>query len=174
MIIYKTINLLNRKVYVGKDTYNNQNYLGSGILIVRAIKKYGKLNFKKEIIDIVESQQELNEKEMYWIKLLNCRAPNGYNLTDGGEGISGYIFDAVAKKKISEAMKGKPSWNSGKKGIYSERHKKNIAKAIKGKKRPDLCGENSPTKRPEVRKKMSEARKGKTFWSKGKESKKCQ
>lgn len=85
MIIYKTINLLNGKVYVGKDEKNNPNYYGSGKILKRSIVKYGLENFKKEILDECDNRNELNLKEKYWIKFLNTKN-NGYNLTDGGTG----------------------------------------------------------------------------------------
>jgi len=87
MIIYKTTNLINGKGYVGYDTRNNPKYLGSGIYLNAAIKKYGIENFKKEIIeDNIFDINFLAEREMFWIKKLNTRAPNGYNLSDGGLG----------------------------------------------------------------------------------------
>lgn len=48
MIIYKTTNKINGKIYVGLDTKNNPKYLGSGKIIKFAIKKYGKENFEKK------------------------------------------------------------------------------------------------------------------------------
>ena len=50
MIVYKTTNLINGKVYIGKDRKNNPSYLGSGILLQKAIRKYGSDNFKKETL----------------------------------------------------------------------------------------------------------------------------
>lgn len=50
IVIYKTTNLINNKIYVGKDSHNDSNYFGSGTILVKAIKKYGKENFKKEIL----------------------------------------------------------------------------------------------------------------------------
>jgi len=51
MEIYKTTNKINGKIYIGKDTTSNPQYLGSGKLIKRAILKYGVENFTKEILD---------------------------------------------------------------------------------------------------------------------------
>ena len=39
MIIYKTTNIINGKYYIGKDINNSSHYLGSGILLKKAIKK---------------------------------------------------------------------------------------------------------------------------------------
>ena len=88
MQIYKTTNLINGKIYIGKQIKKNKSYLGSGKLIKRAILKYGKSNFSKEIIDPLSlSIQELNKKEVYWIKFYNSTDLSiGYNISDGGDG----------------------------------------------------------------------------------------
>jgi hypothetical protein len=65
MIIYKTTNLINGKIYIGKDSKNNSKYLGSGLLLKRAILKYGKENFKKEILEECSSIEELNQREIF-------------------------------------------------------------------------------------------------------------
>ena len=70
-IIYKTINLINNKIYIGQDSKNRNYYLGSGKLIKRAIKKYGIENFKKEVIEEC-SKENANERETYWIKELKA------------------------------------------------------------------------------------------------------
>jgi group I intron endonuclease len=86
MVIYKTINLVNGKIYIGKDSKNNKYYLGGGKLIKLAIKKYGRKNFKKEILEFCNSIDELNKKEKYWVDLLNSRDKKiGYNILVGGE-----------------------------------------------------------------------------------------
>lgn len=50
MIIYKTTSLINGKSYVGQDSKNRSEYLGSGLLLNKVIKKYGRENFEKETI----------------------------------------------------------------------------------------------------------------------------
>lgn len=85
MIIYKTTNNLNSKIYVGQSTKNDPNYYGSGKLISYVIKKYGIENFTREILCECSSLEELNEKEIFWIKELNAMDKNiGYNLHPGG------------------------------------------------------------------------------------------
>jgi group I intron endonuclease len=86
MVVYKVTNLINNKIYIGQDTNNNPNYYGSGLIIKKALKKYGKENFKKEILEECFDQKELDEKEVYWIKILNSLVPFGYNLQEGGKG----------------------------------------------------------------------------------------
>jgi group I intron endonuclease len=103
MIIYKTINLINGKIYIGQDTKNNPNYLGSGKIIKEAIKKYGKKNFTKEIIEICDSQEELNYREIYWIDKLGSRNNEiGYNILSGGLGSTGFKQSEESIEKIKE------------------------------------------------------------------------
>jgi group I intron endonuclease len=86
MIIYKTTNLINGKIYIGKDSKNNKKYIGGGKLLKLAIKKYGRKNFLKETIEVCETIDELNQKEVYWIEKLNSRVSDiGYNILVGGE-----------------------------------------------------------------------------------------
>jgi hypothetical protein len=87
MIIYKTTNLINDKIYIGQSVDDNPSYLGSGTLLLIDIKAQGKENFKKEIIDTASTIEELNEKEKYWIEYYNSVNPKiGYNLSKGGTG----------------------------------------------------------------------------------------
>jgi group I intron endonuclease len=136
MQIYKITNNINGKIYIGKDTKNNKNYFGSGIVIKQAIKKYGKKNFTKEILEECDNYNELNEKEIKWISIFNSTDKNiGYNRSYGGDGFSGITEDTIkkiiekntgkkrteeTKKKISDSNKDKPK---------SEEHKKSLSKA---------------------------------------------
>lgn len=86
MQIYKITNIINEKSYIGKDKFNSENYFGSGKLIRLAIKKYGIKNFRKDIIQECSSMNDMDEKEIFWIKELNTISPNGYNIAKGGNG----------------------------------------------------------------------------------------
>jgi group I intron endonuclease len=103
MIIYKTTNLLNGKIYIGQDTNNDPKYMGSGKIIRNAIKKYGKRNFSKEILEECETIEYLNEREIYWISLFNSTDNKiGYNILSGGLGSRGFKQSPEVIEKIKE------------------------------------------------------------------------
>jgi len=104
MIIYKTVNVLNGKFYVGKDERNKPDYYGSGINLNRAIKKYGKENFIKEVLEYCSTKEELIEKEKYWIKETKAQEL-GYNIADGGWG--GNTYDEETRQRISKQFRGR-------------------------------------------------------------------
>ena len=96
MIIYITTNMINGKIYVVQDTNDNDNYYGSGWILKAAIAKYGKENFKKEIIEYCKSKEELNEREIYWIEKLSPQ----YNIAKGGQGRN----DVTGKRQQRDFM----------------------------------------------------------------------
>ena len=125
-------------------------------LLFNAMKKYGKNNFTKTIIGYFNSAKDLNLAEKYWIKFfktnLNSKEYNGkeygYNLTNGGDGMEGYIPSEETRNKLRKANKGEKHPMFGKK--RSEETRQKLSEANKGKKRSE-----------ETRKKQSEAKKGK-------------
>lgn len=86
--IYKVTNLINEKVYIGKHKTTNldDNYLGSGTLILRAIRKYGEENFRKEILYIFDNEKDMNDCEKSLVDNNFINSDNTYNLTCGGHG----------------------------------------------------------------------------------------
>lgn len=111
--IYKTTNIVNNKIYIGKANKDDPLYLGSGLKIKSAIKKYSKSNFHKEIIEECESSV-IGLREKYWIEFYNSTDDNiGYNISSGGEGGNHYWSTLTAEEriahnlKISESKKGK-------------------------------------------------------------------
>lgn len=136
MYIYKIINLVNGKIYVGQHSSNtNRYYMGSGSELKKAKKEYGTHNFKMEILEEYRghSRKELSELEIKWIKKLDATNPEiGYNRLKAGNG--GYIsrewYDnrigrkhtEEEKRKISEANKSKITKEESKLK-NSEKHK---------------------------------------------------
>ena len=94
--IYKITNKANGKIYVGQSIdieerwkqhrwkAFNCNEVGYHSAIHAAMRKYGLDNFAYEVLEQCAAE-ELDEKERYWINLLNCVVPNGYNILSGGQ-----------------------------------------------------------------------------------------
>lgn len=87
MYIYKITNKVNGRWYIGKTNGQDPNYMGSGKLLKQAYAKYGKDNFEKIILENCSTEQELNQREQYWISESNALSdPLSYNLAEGGSG----------------------------------------------------------------------------------------
>ena len=135
--VYEITNLVNGKKYIGKRSCHcpieEDKYMGSGTLLIRAIKKYGVNNFKKEILQVCEtSEMAYTYEELYTVQVNAWDNKNYYNLKRGGRGGTyGIKMSEDTKLKISIANKGRQSPNKGKK--LSESTKLKIANAHRGK-----------------------------------------
>ncbi|MFA5031347.1 MAG: hypothetical protein WC495_07230 [Patescibacteria group bacterium] len=149
MIIYEIKNKINNKPYVGqyskcdtKEEFQQTNYWGSGIYIKRAIKKYGVENFERSVlVENISDINKINYLEVLWIKEKNSKHPNGYNLTNGGEGINGYSFSDKSKKVMSEKKQGKhlspnTEFKKGKQHRYYGKNRPEMSIRMKGEKNP--------------------------------------
>ena len=92
--VYLIRNVINNKCYVGlsikdaKKTRIRQHLSGKGSkLIKEAIGKHGIDNFLTEVLHDGIPTELLSTIEKHTIKRFNAKAPNGYNLTSGGEGV---------------------------------------------------------------------------------------
>lgn len=107
--LYKTTNLINGKIYYGKRTTKNINdgYLGSGFLLQKAILKYGKENFKREILCFTETKELNSELEGLLIDDDFLKTKNHYNMIKGGTGGDAKNFSSKngAKKNAQIAAK---------------------------------------------------------------------
>lgn len=137
-IIYKATNWQTGKSYIGLTTQklekrivnhysharcNRQSYFLS------SIRKYGEDAFDWEIIDYCDNENNLKEAERFHIMRWNTKAPNGYNLTDGGDGLLNP--SKCVRQKRSKLFSGKNNPMYGKK--HSRETKRKIAKKIIGK-----------------------------------------
>jgi hypothetical protein len=91
--LYKITNNINNKIYVGihKTVSLNDGYFGSGLNINRAIKKYGKENFIKEILEFFNNEQEMFAREKDIVNSNFINDPTTYNIVEGGHGSFSYI-----------------------------------------------------------------------------------
>lgn len=135
----------NNKMYIGKtirdlETRKSQHKSDmkrdkNNKAFYNAIKKYGWDELTWSIIDTAEIEEELSEKEKYWIKYYNTyihfKNSMGYNSTLGGEGTSGYKYSEELKQQMSEKMSGEnnPFYNRN----HTEESKQKQSQAKIGK-----------------------------------------
>jgi len=158
MIIYKVTNKINGKFYIGQTMRNLKKRIADhirknndGSYFHNALKKYGIDNFEWSIIEECDSKEELDEMEFHYIKQYDTYN-NGYNLTLGGE--YNPMSYKIYRKKISESLKGH---------IVTHETREKIIMSLLGRKNPKhskFMKENNPSKRPEVREKLSKMRSG--------------
>lgn len=181
MIIYKIKNKINGKIYIGQTLFTLEKRIKEHSrnssccpAIKNAIKKYGIDNFEIKVLINCNTQEELDSRENFCIRIFNSLAPNGYNLKFEGKGKGRYSEEV--KKKISESVlknhhTKKEGWISKKKKRFetvkgSPEFRKKLSKAHTGKKMSDearLKMSESAKKRKasiETREKMSKAMTG--------------
>lgn len=124
--VYITTNNINNKKYIGKHKSKvfDDSYLGSGILLRKAIEKYGKENFSIKILSVCNNLEELNMKEKEFIKkydAVNSKA--FYNIASGGDG--GYLFYGYSKEKRKEIhIRGGMNRRGERNGMFLRRGEK--------------------------------------------------
>lgn len=130
--IYLTTNLITNEKYIGKHHgYLDDNYLGSGTILLRAIKKYGKENFKREILYVSQDEIENNIKEKEFIKAFNATNDiTFYNIAEGGDG--GDIFHTLPLEQQEKIRKGVSKRTTGiLNPMYGKHHSQETINKIK-------------------------------------------
>jgi len=119
-IVYKTTNLINEKIYIGVHSTKDldDGYFGSGKVLTRAICKYGIENFKREVLELFESNEEAYEKEAKLVDDDFINRKDTYNIATGGKG--GFSTEV---KKLGGIASAKKFWSTP--GMH-ERHSKII------------------------------------------------
>ena len=116
-----------------------------------AIQEYGLENFTVEVLETCPVDK-LNEREKFWIRELNTRTPNGYNLTDGGNRDSSASEETRARISANHA-----DFSGEKNGFYGKHHSEEAKRKMSLAKK----GKSHKPHSPETRKKISESNKGK-------------
>lgn len=155
--VYAYENKINGKVYIGQtddlqERDNGHTKWGDKQMhIDRSIKKYGRDNFYFWTVEIVETKEQANQAEIYWIAEMRIQLGETqvYNKSNGGEAfmrgrkhteewkqlmsqkMTGRKFTEEAKANMSAAAMGKPGTNTGK--IFDDEWRINISKANAGK-----------------------------------------
>ena len=192
--VYLATNRVNGRQYVGKTRYGLKKRIaghrdmarnGLGWLLHRAIRKYGPDAFDWDEVHSNVPEDDLNQLEIDCIKWFGSKAPDGYNLTDGGDG-GAVVFSDESKvkmkayhnrpdvkeyirkvhlgrkrpaetgRKISEACKGRKAWNTGLRYTGNERSEECKARMKKAQNRPEVKSKISASMRG--RPKSSETR----------------
>jgi group I intron endonuclease len=157
MQVYLVTNKVNGKKYVGQTSRRlidrwrgHQTPLRKqrNSCLYNAIQKYGAENFEVKTLVVVGSKQEMDYYECKLIKAFDTKVPKGYNITDGGEGPSGYKHSEEARKAISRKAMGnkrplgikrseetRRRMSEGMRGrIFSDEHRRNIGLSSLGRK----------------------------------------
>lgn len=110
-----TVCLVNNKKYIGKyENKESDNYLGSGKLLKFAIKKHGKENFERLVLERFSNKKDCREGEKKWIKLFDAvNSKEFYNIGEGGEGGNTYAGIVGEDRilliaKLKTRRRGKP------------------------------------------------------------------
>ena len=143
-------------IYLLIDGTNDREYVGQTILTVEerfkghmrgnqyidaVIRKRGADLFATAVLKVCYNKAELDFWEKHFIKSRDTKAPNGYNLTDGGEGVVGWTDEM--RKRVSAALTGRPK---------SAEHCAKLSAARKGKPlSPEHCAKLSLVRRGKKR-----------------------
>lgn len=125
--IYRTTNLLSGRYYIGMHSTDdlNDGYLGSGTYLKRSLNKHGKENHSIEILEFLNSRQELATREREVVSLQEIAKKECMNLKVGGEG--GFTEEAQKKGRISYGINYREKYRTDPQ--FREEHRK---KAITG------------------------------------------
>lgn len=184
-VIYIIRNKVNGKVYIGQtcrfsrrkaqhlhDTRRGR-YLHKPLC--RAFAKYGEEAFEFEILEECATLELTNEREKHWIAVFDSyNLEKGYNLTQGGEGTSGYVYTEQDRQKMSEAQRKRPPMSEETKKKIGDAHRgeknHNFGKKLSSKTRQKISDAN---KNPsaETRERFRQISLGRTFAPRSNESK---
>jgi hypothetical protein len=147
-IVYQTTNLITNKIYIGAHSTDDltDDYYGSGTNIARAIEKYGRSSFKKDVLYIFETPEEMFAKEKEMVTPDFLKRSDVYNIVEGGyggfnKGTTGLkhlhrletnercaVHPNAVDKMLQEGWKlgFLKAWNEGKMYVHKDNKKKVI------------------------------------------------
>jgi group I intron endonuclease len=162
MIVYKAVNKINGKTYVGSTIYSldkrkqghrySMFHAKNKSMFHKALCKYGWDAFTWSVLCEAKTEIELRELEAKYIKTLDTYN-SGYNLTYGFDNTTtGYKFSEEQKRKMGKQRKGIGNGNYGKKWTDEQKQNASIRQQNNHK---HLTGNYNPSKKQDVRNKIS-------------------
>lgn len=156
--IYKTTNLVTGQMYIGMRKFykDEDSYIGSGKVLKQAIKKYGKLSFKKETLEECSTFEEMCEAEIKWISHFDAvNNPSFYNIAYGGHGgcsesTKEYWSQFTPEERKKMRRWGRSPVNGDNNPMYGKKHSDETKKLIGSKSvnrnwhKPDHHGSKNP------------------------------
>lgn len=151
-------------IYVGVHSIKNPDifdgYFGSGLHIVRAVKKYGKENFIREILSVFDSSEEAFTEERRIVDKIFVKRDDTYNLKVGGDGFAGgedhpmfgTHWTEEQKKNQSERVRGENH------PFYGEHHTEETKQLIREKQKGENNNNYGKPLLEETKKKISESK----------------
>ena len=148
-IVYRTTNLINGRYYIGSHhTFKIEDgYLGSGVILKKALRKYGRSNFSREVICFCTSYEAMREVETCFVKYhLDNFASRCYNISYSGTGAMlgelnsfyGKTHTDETKEKLSELAKGRMAGENN--PFYGKKHTyETIQKLKEGRPNSEDC-----------------------------------
>ena len=128
--MYLINNKINGKKYVGQTIRKPQDRLKYHMwqdacpALHRAILKHGIENFSILTLRVCSTREEMDSLESFYVKSLNTKVPNGYNIADGGHSAGAHKCLEETKQKIRKARIGMK---------FSAEHCRNLSLSHKGK-----------------------------------------
>ena len=168
--IYLIQNMVNGKTYIGQrkcpknKTPETDSYTGSGVYLRSAKKKWGIKNFKKSILEVCETKDEVDFLEKRYIRFYRLAGWAEYNIASGSEGGNGGNLSDEARDMLIQRNKTPEFRKKTSEGIrryYSEHpEKRSSYERTEEQKEAARQRQINRWKKPEYRKHFSEARKG--------------
>jgi len=144
-LVYEIRNILNNNIYIGVHATDNINdcYMGSGLLIRKAITKYGESNFVRTVLFFCSSSREMYKKESEIVTPEFIKRADVYNECQGGNGFQyGHQVKEETRARIRNSQIGRKFTEEHKEKMMiarigrrlSDEHKLHIGIKSKGKK----------------------------------------
>jgi len=154
MYIGKTNRSFNKRL----NEHLSRSNPSDGTAIHNAIAKYGIKNFTINIIEeFIDNDDDLNKLEQYYIQQYNTIAPNGYNITIGGDGRTLFSYEKIndlwdlkytvaeickimscSKKVVQSALETNPTYNKHNSLSRSQKYRRNTEKQTKPKEKSPI------------------------------------